>query len=61
MDDVGQREIAWALRAKQAPEHSKANGHGTSWVAEVIARFITSLRTTPPTAAMSRQGGSRFL
>ena len=42
------------------PEHIKANWHGTSWIAEVIAtgirdgtpfkathRFITSLHTTP--------------
>jgi len=48
------------LRAKEAPEHIKANWQGTSWIAEVIAtgirdgkpfkathRFITSLRTTP--------------
>jgi predicted transposase YbfD/YdcC len=54
------RDIAWNLRAKEAPEHIKANWHGTSWIAEVIAtgtrdgkpfkathRFISSLRTTP--------------
>ena len=54
------RDIRWTLRAKEAPEHIKANWHGTSWIAEVIAtgirdgkpfkathRFITSLRTTP--------------
>ena len=54
------RDIAWDLRAKEAPDHIKANWHGTSWIAEVIAtgtrdgkpfrathRFITSLRTTP--------------
>ena len=54
------RDIRWTLSAKDAPEHIKANWHGTSWIAEVIAtgtrgdkpfkavhRFITSLRTTP--------------
>ena len=54
------RDICWTLRAKEAPQHIKANWHGTSWIAEVIAtgirdgkpfkathRFITSLRTTP--------------
>ena len=54
------RDILWTLRAKEAPQHIKANWHGTSWIAEVIAtgtrdgkpfkathRFITSLRTTP--------------
>ena len=54
------RNIRWTLRAKEAPEHIKANWHGTSWITEVIAtgirdgkpfkavhRFITSLRTTP--------------
>ena len=54
------RDIRWTLRAKEAPEHIKANWNGTSWIAEVIAtgirdgkpfkathRFITSLRTTP--------------
>jgi len=54
------RDITWSLRAKEAPEHIKANWQGTSWIAEVIAtgirdgkpfsathRFITSLRTTP--------------
>ena len=47
------------MRAKEAPEHIKANWQGTSWIADVIAtgirdgklfkathRFITSLRTT---------------
>ena len=56
------RDILWTLRAKEAPQHIKANWHGTSWIAEVIAtgtrdgkpfkathRFITSLRTTPDT------------
>ena len=54
------RNIRWTLRAKEAPEHIKANCQGTSWIAEVTAtgirdgksfkathRFITSLRTTP--------------
>ena len=54
------RDIHWTLRSKEAPGHIKANWHGTSWIAEVIAtgirdgkpfkathRSITSLRTTP--------------
>lgn len=54
------RQTRWELKAKEAPEHIKANWPGTSWIAEVIAtgirdgkpfkathRFITSLRTTP--------------
>jgi hypothetical protein len=32
------RDIAWNLRAKEAPEHIKANWHGTSWIVEVIAK-----------------------
>ncbi len=31
------RDITWALRAKEAPEHIKANWYGVSWIAEVIA------------------------
>lgn len=59
--DIGHgRDIRWSLRAKEAPKQNKANWHGTSWIAEVIALgtrdgkplkaiycFITSLRTTP--------------
>ncbi len=54
------RDITWTLRAKEAPEHIKADLHGASWIVEVMAtgtregkpfkathRFITSLRTTP--------------
>ena len=54
------RDIAWRLRAKEAPETIKANWHGTSWIVEATAsgtregkpfeathHFITSLRTTP--------------
>ena len=54
------RDITWALRAKEAPDHIKENWQGATWIAEVIAtgtrdgkpfkathRFITSLRTTP--------------
>jgi hypothetical protein len=29
------RDILWTLRAKEAPQHIKANWHGTSWIAEV--------------------------
>jgi len=54
------RNITWALRAKQAPEHIREAWIGTSWFVEVTANcrrdgkpfrathlFITSLRTTP--------------
>jgi hypothetical protein len=34
------RDIRWTLRAKEAPEHIKANWHGTSWITEVIAAGI---------------------
>ena len=55
------RHTRWELRAKEAPEHIKANWPGSAWIVEVITstttrkgkreivchRFITSLRTTP--------------
>ena len=54
------RDIAWTLRAKQAPEHISEAWIGTSWIVEVTASgtrdgkpfqathlFLTSLRTTP--------------
>lgn len=54
------RDIAWTLRAKQAPEHIRGAWIGTSWIVEVSATgtregkpfqathlFLTSLRTTP--------------
>jgi hypothetical protein len=54
------REITWALRAKQAPEHIREAWIGTSWIVEVAATgtrdgkpfqathlFLSSLRTTP--------------
>ena len=54
------REITWALRAKEAPEHIKANWPGSAWIVELLASgnrngkpfkarhlFTTSLRTTP--------------
>ena len=54
------RNITWALRAKQAPEHIREAWIGTSWIVEVTASgtrdgklfqathlFLTSLRTTP--------------
>ena len=56
------RDIAWTLRAKQAPEHIHEIWIGTSWIMEVTALgtrdgkpfrathlFLTSLRTTPET------------
>ena len=54
------RDITWALRAKEAPEHIRETWSGTSWVVEVSTTgsrdgkpfqathlFLTSLRTTP--------------
>jgi predicted transposase YbfD/YdcC len=54
------RNITWALRAKQAPEHIRVAWIGTSWIMEVTASgtrdgkpfhathlFLTSLHTTP--------------
>jgi hypothetical protein len=53
------REITWAMRAKEAPEHIKADWPGSVWIVELLAScsrdgkpfktlhlFITSLRTT---------------
>ncbi len=53
-------DIAWLLRAKQAPAHIREAWIGTSWIVEVAASgtregkpfyatnlFLTSLRTTP--------------
>jgi predicted transposase YbfD/YdcC len=55
------RDTVWDLRAREAPEHIKANWPGSAWIVEVttdtltrkgerkIRRhlFLTSLRTTP--------------
>ncbi len=55
------RETRWELRAKEAPEHIKANWPGSAWIVELITttrtrkgpravachRFISTLRTTP--------------
>ncbi|WP_231596436.1 transposase [Synechococcus sp. CBW1108] len=54
------RNIAWTLRAKQAPERIREAWIGTSWIVEMTADgvregksfrathlFLTSLRTTP--------------
>ena len=54
------RDITWALRAKEAPEHIRETWIGTSWIVEVSTtgsreskpfqathHFLTSLRTTP--------------
>ena len=53
-------DIAWALRAKQAPEHIREAWIGTSWIVEMAADgsrdgkpfrtthlFLISLRTFP--------------
>ena len=54
------REITWAMRAKETPEHIKADWTGSAWIVELLASgsrdgkpfkarhlFINSLRTTP--------------
>ena len=54
------RDTTWNLRAKEAPDHIKANWPGCSWIVEVIStvtrkgkrveqahHFLTSLRTAP--------------
>ena len=55
------RDTVWELRAKEAPDHVKANWPGCSWIVEVITHtvernskrgvrrhlFLTSVRTTP--------------
>ena len=55
------RDIAWDLRAKKAPDHIKANWHGTSWIVEVIAtgtldgkpfKATHSFVTSPPPPQM---------
>ena len=55
------RDMVWDLRAKEAPDHIKANWPGSAWIVEVITDtvtrsgkrsirrhlFLTSLRTSP--------------
>jgi len=55
------RDTVWELRAREAPEHIKANWPGSAWIVEVITdtltrkgkrsvrrhQFLTSVRTTP--------------
>jgi len=54
------RDITWTLRAKEAPQHIRESGVGTSWIVEMSATgtrggrpfqathlFLSSLRTTP--------------
>ena len=54
------RDITWALRAKEAPQHIRESWVGTSWIVEMTATgtregkpfqaqhlFLTSVRTTP--------------
>ena len=54
------RDITWALRAKEAPQHIRESWVDTSWILEMTAigtrdgkpfqalhLFLTSLRTTP--------------
>ena len=55
------REIFWEMRAKEAPDHIKANWPGVSWIIEMITTtvtrrghqdprahyFLSSLRTKP--------------
>ncbi len=55
------RDTTWELKAREAPEHIKANWPGSAWVVEMDTttttrkgkhattrhRFLTSIRTTP--------------
>jgi predicted transposase YbfD/YdcC len=55
------RDTTWELRAKEAPEHIKANWPGSAWIVQMVSttttrkgkrtttrhRFLTSIRTTP--------------
>ena len=55
------RDTTWELKAREAPEHIKANWPGSAWIVEVITDtltrkgkrnvrrhlFLTSIRTTP--------------
>jgi hypothetical protein len=55
------RNTTWELKAREAPEHIKANWPGSAWIVEVITDtltrkgkrtvrrhlFLTSIRTTP--------------
>jgi len=54
------RDITWALRAKEAPQHIRESWVGTSWIVEMSATgtregkpfegqhlFLTCVRTTP--------------
>ena len=55
------RDTVWELRAREAPEHIRANWPGSAWIVEVITDtltrkgkrnvrrhlFLTSVRTTP--------------
>jgi len=54
------RQTRWDLRAKEAPEHIKANWPGSAWIVQLITtttrrgkrsvtihRLMTSVRTTP--------------
>jgi predicted transposase YbfD/YdcC len=55
------RDTTWQLKAREAPEHIKANWPGSAWIVEMVTttttrkgkrmarwhRFLTSIRTTP--------------
>jgi predicted transposase YbfD/YdcC len=55
------RDSTWELKAREAPEHIKANWPGSAWIVEMVTttttrkgkhtrrkhRFLTSIRTTP--------------
>jgi predicted transposase YbfD/YdcC len=55
------RDTTWELKARETPEHIKANWPGSAWIVEMVTttttrkgkhtrrthRFLTSIRTTP--------------
>jgi predicted transposase YbfD/YdcC len=57
------RDTTWELKAREAPEHIKANWPGSAWIVEMITttmtrkekramtlhRFLTRIRTNPET------------
>jgi len=63
------RDTIWEMRAKEAPDHIRANWPGVSWIIEMITTtvtrrdhqvprahyFLTSLRTKPALLRLIRQ------
>lgn len=46
------REIAWVLRAKQAPDHIREAWSGSSWIVAIRQpALVTESRFRPPTCS----------